>query len=145
MADSRHEAVWDWLTACPLIQDLFFNFAQGEPDSTQLIPSERIIEEYIDGSSLRRYDVELARFLPISFEPNDTGNIDMLLDVEALADWVAAQDDAGNLPEFPAGETVLEISVVPSASGFAAAQDGIRARYVIPFQIEYRKEARTNG
>ena len=51
--------MWDWLLGCPYIQDLFFNFAQSDDGDAALVPSEAVLQEFIDGSSLRSYDVAL--------------------------------------------------------------------------------------
>ena len=136
MAD-RHTAVFEWLLGCPLIRDLFVNASQSDPEDTQLIPAETVLAEYLDGSTLRRYDVDLVRILPVSFEPNDQTNISALLDMDALAAWVDARDASGDFPSFPPGETALQITVHAAGAGFMAAQDGNRAKYVIPFSIEY--------
>lgn len=145
MADSKHNAVWEWLMECPMIRKMFFNFSKSDLEDTVLIPSDSIVEKYIDGSTLRHYDVELVRFMPVSFDANDAANITALMDVEALAEWVEQQNEARNFPEFPPGETVQEITAMPSESGYVAAQDGSRAKYMIPFQIEYVKEAKIHG
>lgn len=145
MADSKHNAVWEWLMECPMIRNMFFNFSQSDLEDTVLIPSDSIVERYIDGSTLRHYDVELVRFMPVSFDANDAANITVLMDVEALAEWVEQQNDARNFPEFPPGEAVQEITAMPSESGYVAAQDGNRAKYMIPLQIEYVKEAKIHG
>lgn len=140
MANSKHEAVMTWLAGCPHIRDLFFNFSQTEDDDTQLIPSESIIEEYNDGSSLRSYECALTRYMTCSDEPNDEQNIIDLVDFDKVAEWVEDQNDAGNFPEFPEGCSVMEIGVSPNESGYIAALEGERARYMIQFSIEYIRE-----
>ena len=139
MATNKHEAVWDWIQTCPHIKDLFFNFSQSDPEDTALIPSETVLAKYIDGSSLRRYDCALTRILRCSFEPNDTANIDSVVDFEQIVAWLEEQNENGNFPEFPDGETPHEIFVSPNESGFAVAQDLSAAKYMLQFQIEYMK------
>lgn len=139
MANNKHSAVWDWLQTCPHIKDLFFNFSQSDPGDTALIPSDTVINEFIDGSSLRRYDCALTRIISCTFEPNDTANIDAVTEFEQIHAWIQQQNDAGNLPEFPEGETPYEIFVLPSESGYAVAQDLSSAKYMLQFQIEYMK------
>lgn len=132
MPQTRHEAVWDWLQTCPYIGDLFFNATRAEDGNTQLVPSESVVAEYIDGSKVYHYDVALTRVMPLSNDPNDTYNMDTLIDFEQVAAWIDA-----NLPIFPTGYTVYSAQVVPSMSGFIAAQDTESAKYMIQFQIEY--------
>ncbi len=145
MATNKHDAVMAWLRTCPHIADLFFAFSHSDDGDTQLIPAESVIAEYIDGSTLRRYDCALTRFAACSFEPNDGANIEELMDFDRISEWIEAQYEAGNLPEFPAGETVQEISVLPNASGYFVAQDEDSAKLMIQFQIDYLKEATRHG
>lgn len=132
MPETRHEAVWEWLLGCPYIGDLFFNATRAEDGNTQLVPSESVIASYIDGSKVYHYDVALTRVMPLSNDPNDTYNLDALIDFEQIADWIEE-----NPPVFPEGYIVYSAEVVPSMSGFIAAQDTESAKYMLQFQIEY--------
>lgn len=136
-AKSKHEAVWNWLKGCARIERVFFNFAEADDGNTAFIPSDSLRAEYIDGTQERRYAVELARYLPVSYEADDAGNIAMQEDVDAIADWIRAQAEAGNYPEFPDNCRVTEISVLETEAGYAVAQDGRMAKYMLPFEIDY--------
>lgn len=138
---SKHEAVWNWLLTCPHIGDMFFNASRAEDGNTQLVPSDSLVAEYINGSSLRNYNCALSRFLSYSYDPNDDANIDAVVDLEAVADWVEQQNRARTLPEFPDG-IVNEARVLPNESGYMVAQDATLAKYMLQFQIEYIKEGR---
>lgn len=145
MNDTKHSAVWDWLAACPHIADLFFNLSQTDAGDTALVPSETVAMTFIDGSTLRQYNVALTRIMPCSFEPNDMTNLANLVDFEQLADWVDEQNAGQAFPAFPEGSVVQEIRVLPNESGFMVAQDGTFCKYMLQFQIEYVKEANNYG
>ena len=98
-----------------------------------------VLETYIDGSQRRRYSFELIRFLPASFEANDTSNIEMLEDIEVISNWVQDQAAAGNLPVLPEGYSAEDINVLDEYAGYVAGQDGDMAKYMIPFAIDYQK------
>ena len=136
---NKHKAVWEWLKTCPHIQDLFFNSARAEDGSTQLIPSESVVETYLDGTSVRSYNCTLVRFMPISFEPNDEANIEDLVDFDKVSEWVEEQNETRNYPAFPEGQTVQEIAVSPNESGYMAMLEMGIAKYMLQFQIEYLK------
>lgn len=138
--DNKHRAVWAWLMGCPHIRDLFFNCAQSDGGDAALVPSESVLQEYIDGSSLRSYDVALTRVAPCSFEPNDAQNIDQLAEFEQLKMWIEAQRATGCYPAFPEGEIVQEIALLPCEGGFVAAQDARSCKYMLQFRIEYLKK-----
>lgn len=97
------------------------------------------MEEYIDGSSRRRYDCVLTRIMTCSFDPNDTANIDAVTEFEKIHEWLRRQNDSGNFPRFPQGERPDEIIVLPDESGYVVAQDLTAAKYMLQFQIEYQK------
>jgi len=137
--DSRHQAVWDWLRTCPHITDLFFNFSQSDVGDTSLVTSEDVAAQYIDGSKLMRYECALVRVLPASFEPNDVTNLEAALDLDELEQWIDEQNDAGAFPAFPERLPVQEILLHPNTSGFAVAEDGESAKYMLQFSIEYLK------
>lgn len=140
MADTRHEAVWDWLLTCPHIGDFFFNASRAEDGNTMLIPSESVLVTYIDGSTLNKYNCALTRFLAYSPDPNDETNLIALIDFEKISSWIEDQIEVGNVPDFPSGYVLTDISVLPSESGFMVAQDMTQAKYMIQFQIEYIRE-----
>ena len=144
MANSRHEAVWDWLMACPHIRDLFFNFSQSNNGDTVLAPltayQDTVTRAFVDGSSECQYDFTLVRFDAVSFEPNDQQNIEVLCDIEAIAAWVETQAAADNYPAFPLGCVIQSIEALPSNTGYVAARDEHGAKYMLQFRIEYIKE-----
>lgn len=137
MASDKHSAVWDWLQTCPLIGDLFFNAIDPKDGNTCLVPSDQLVTEYIDGSSLRNYNCALTRYQKFSSDPNDMVNIEAVTDLEALGEWVEEQLNEGNLPKFPENMQITDISVLPNSSGYMVAQDFTQAKYMIEFQIEY--------
>lgn len=140
MNSSIHQALWEWFAQCASITKLFFNFSGSEDSDTVISTSgDVVLVNYIDGSQRRRYSFELIRYLPATFEANDTGNIEMLEEVEAVTEWVQQQVAAGNLPVFPDGYATEEIAVLDEYAGFVAAQDGNIAKYMIPFAIDYTK------
>lgn len=143
MDTNKHLAVWEWLRTCPHIGDMFFNASRAEDGHTELVPSDQVVASYIDGSSLRHYNCALSRYLAYSNDPNDEANITAVVDLEAVADWMEEQEDAGTLPEIPDG-VVTEVRVLPAESGYMVAQDGTLAKYMLQFQIEYVKEARNH-
>lgn len=140
MANSIHNSLWEWFLQCQSITKLFFNFSGAEDGDTAIVTSgDSVIEEYIDKSQRRQYAFELTRFLPISFEENDSGNVAMMEDTETIVQWVRDQCASGNYPVFPEGCVVEEVIVLDNYTGYVAAQDGNTAKYMIPFAIEYMK------
>ena len=140
----KHLAVWEWLISCPEIKNMFFNFSEGNTGDTVIIPdstyNDDIIRSFADGSCERYYTFTIVRFQRFSVTANDVENIETLIDIEKIADWVEAQNDIGNYPEFPGGDTINNISVLPFANGGLAGSDNESAKYMFSVQIEYLHE-----
>ena len=138
---SIHRAVWDWLGGCAGIGRRFFNFGTARSGGAVLMPSDVSDgPDYIDGSRRRAYSVELVRVLPLTLEPEDTGNIDMLEEMDAIAAWIEAKAAAGEYPELPEGCRVTGIDVFDPQAVTAMALDGALARYALSFTIHYIRQ-----
>lgn len=142
-ATSIHEALWEWFLQCAKITKLYFNFSGTDDGDTAIATSgDSMIDEYIDGSQRRRYSFDLVRYLPFTDVENDAGNVEMMEDVDAIIQWVEEQNAAGNLPELPNSCAAESVRVLDEYAGYVAAQDDSRAKYMIPFAIEYLKGAK---
>lgn len=134
-------AAADYLMACPLLRAGAFRIdALGDEPTEYSIDVgtfNPIIEEYIDGSSDRRYVLD--------FNSREQYDLDRVQNIanstfyEDLTDWLDEQNRAGNLPDLPEGchaETIAPIS-----SGFLLSENGTSARYQIQIQITYHKDS----
>lgn len=139
MKDNRHEAVLDWIRECPTITDIFFNFSDGENGDTVLVPqtshNDTIIQEYVDGSSERAYEFTIICIEAYSTVPNSTENLEILMDVDSIAEWVEQQNEIGNFPEFPTNCSIASVECVTDDS--LAAMDETGAKYMLQFRILY--------
>ena len=139
-ATSIHDALWEWFLQCAKITKLYFNFSGTDDGDTAIATSgDTLIAEYIDGSQRRKYAFDLVRYLPFTEAENDAGNVAMMEDVDAIIQWAEEQNAAGNLPELPDGYAAESVRVLDEYAGYVAAQDESRAKYMIPFAIDYIK------
>ena len=134
--------MWNWLRECPRIRDLYFSFGEAKRGATVLAPvtafADEFDREFIDGGGLKHCDFALIRFETID-PPPDGGaeNVEILLDVGALAEWIADQNDAGAFPDFPEDCLITGVHVLPSGAGGIAAHDEYSAQYMLQFRVEY--------
>lgn len=146
MADTIHEAVWEWLLTCPHIRDLYFNYAAQKNGATVLSPltayRDAVVTEYTSQVSERQYDFALIRFAVLSDAPNSDENMAVLVDAEQLAEWVDAQEALGNYPALPQGCTPIGISVAAPGKGYFTVRSEADAKYQFQFAVRYlyRKE-----
>lgn len=134
---SINGAVWDWLQSCPHLGDMFFSAGLAERGDTVLVPSCEIAEKYIDGTALYRYTASLTRILPISNDPNDTFNIDTVVDADKVGIWVEERCESGDLPILPDGYALDDVQLLPHTGGWVMAQDQTQMKYMLEFQIDY--------
>ena len=140
---TMHEAVWDWLLTCPHIHELFLGFATAQEGGTVLVPLTACVDsaerEFVDGSSIRNYDLTIVRFCLYSAASDGRENLDALASLAKLAEWVTAQSAQGNRPVLPAGCTPLNAEVLPGGDFMNALDEG-GAKYTLQIRIRYEKE-----
>ena len=131
--------MWDWLRTCPSVKKLSFNYGTEGSHSMILRPTRTVEADYAGGEKLYNYTVELVVYKPLTFDPNDSGNIDMLESVDEISDWLQEQIENENYPILPEGYIFSDFSIYENQTEFAIAQDGMFAKYVVPFTIQYLK------
>jgi hypothetical protein len=85
------------------------------------LPGARIIESYIDGSSLRQFAFALQSMESIA---DDAARQEAHEFYEALADWFETQTKAGVLPSLGAGKTAQTIEALQSGFLFEFGESG---------------------
>lgn len=145
MADSIIQAVTDYFADCPLLKDGVFRVdalgANGIEYVVETGTFDPILQNYVDGSSERQYQ--------FSFGSREYYSMDRLQNIESsafyekLADWVEEQSLRGILPELPDGMTAEELNVL--SAGYIFDLSMKNARYQIPLQLVYFKEAYKDG
>lgn len=140
MLTGKTRAVFDWLLTWPQLDGyLKANAILAEPDSASfnVIPNERVLEEFIDGTARRRYTFQLKMVLPWS-----DGYDGVNLAAEALAsswhDWVSAQFAAGNVPLWEAEITDIRPTENAPGLNFVYQEEGL-AEYVFEAEIRYEE------
>ncbi len=73
------------------------------------IPGNRIIETYLDGSSLREY---AFAFRSMESTADDLARIESSSFYESFADWLETQTEAGSLPEMDSGQIAERIEAL---------------------------------
>ena len=122
-ADATQTTVIDYLMDCPVIRDnpLFFNFAEIEDNNKQIVTTatdKRIEQPYIDGSVLKRYTFTIIDYRSVIYDAivpipgYDNENVQDMLDVQGIIDWIDEQNDNYNFPNFGEDCIVEEISTM---------------------------------
>lgn len=148
---NRYEAMLAYLAGCPAMEGVFsFQAGNAGSDTIQVLTEAGDAQNnrtFIDGSVEKRFDFTVAFYKPV----NHTGyvldmgtanlNLEGILDVQQLIDWLDAQNAARNYPDF--GEK-KQIDSVRSMNNepMLAWIDGEHysppiAKYTVTVRVEY--------
>lgn len=157
MANDKNKAMVDYLLQCTYIKNnpLFFNFGNAKDGTSQLIISSNDVAQdnaFVDGSVLRRYTCNLLVYKSISYNPIVTANvtttvnpypnenIEELVDVQEILDWVTAQNRAQQFPDFGVDckvDSIEALTTNPTMSGVNSSITPALATYNISIRVTY--------
>ena len=147
----KNQAIIDFLMECPQIafNSTYFNFTNAKDNSKSIITdgNDRAINRpYIDGSVQKRYTFTIIDFrsmtdLAIPKDPSLVNeNVEELLDVQGIIDWVTDKADNLEFPDF--GEECLiddmrTTSNNPILNGVDSTGSPRLAKYSMSIIIDY--------
>lgn len=148
----KNKAVIDFLMTCPYLADnpMFFNFVQAKDNNKQIVTITNDVatqKPYIDGSVMKRYSFSLIDYKSISYNPlvNLSGgltdeNVEDMLDVQNILDWVMEQANIRNFPDFGEINFIDDMRATSENPMFNGADVSVQpalAKYSITIQIDY--------
>jgi len=147
----KNQAIIDYLITCPKIQDnpLYFNFIHGNEDDKQIITTgnEKTIDRpYVDGSVLKRFTFTIIDFKSVAYRAvvkdgiHVDENVEDILQVQDIIDWIDEQNEARNFPNFGEDCIVESISTTannPNLNGVDSNVSPALAKYSISIQVNY--------
>lgn len=101
--------------------------------SIEEVPSDIVIQKYVDGSSKRQYVFVFAS--RESYSEDVIDNINNSGFYEDFAEWLEEQNNNNNLPSIGDNKEVLKIEAI--TNGYAFKTDVDTARYQIQCRIIY--------
>ena len=128
---------------------MFFNFLNAEDTSKQIITqanSKVLNQRFIDGSVMRRYTFTIVDFRSVAYQPVPkvegyvSENVEELLDVQGIMDWVNEQAKLRNFPDF--GEDCIidnmeTITENPNLNGIDTQVTPALAKYSMSIRIDF--------
>lgn len=147
----KNKAVINFLITCPVIYNspLYFNFINAENDNKQFITVANDIavhQPYIDGSVLKQYTFTLIDFKSVAYNPivkttgYDDENVADMLQVQEIIDWITAQNELRNYPNFGLDNYIDNMVVLtdnPNLNSIDTTVSPALARYSITIRITY--------
>lgn len=153
----KNQAVIDYLLQCPQIaaNSLYFQYGELKDNSKQIITQgndKSLNHTYIDGSILKRFTFTIIDYRSIVAQAIPkvanitTENVEEILDVQAIIDWISEQEDLRNYPDFGNDCEIQEIRAVtenPNLNGIDTSMSIAMAKYSVSIQIEYLDISKT--
>lgn len=152
----KNQAIIDYLITCPKIQEnpLYFNFIHGNEDDKQIITTsnDKVIDKpYVDGSVMKRFTFTIIDFKSVAYRaivkdgsrPDE--NVEDLLQVQEIIDWIDEQNEARNFPNFGEDCIVENITTTannPNLNGVDSNVSPALAKYSISIQVNYIDESK---
>lgn len=147
----KNQAVIDFLITCPQIQSnpLYFNFLNAKDGNKQLISSgndRSVNKPYIDGSVQKQFTFTLIDYRSIAYQAvvKQQGyvneNVEEVLDVQAVMDWINEQNEIRNYPNFGTDCVIDEMRTLtdnPNLNGVDTSITPALAKYSMSIQIDY--------
>lgn len=147
----KNQAIIDFLLNCPQIayNPVFFNAINAKDNDKQIITQANDVSlnsKYIDGSILKRYIFTLIDFRSVIYQPLPkvegyvNENVEEMLDVQSIMDWVNEQADLQNYPDFGENCIIDSMSTTsdnPNLNGIDTNVTPALAKYSMSIQIDY--------
>lgn len=147
----KNKAIIEYLFGCPTIANnpLFFNFAEAEDNNKQIITAandKKLSKPYIDGSVLKLFTFTIIDYRSVIYQalvndpnyPNE--NVEEILDVQSIIDWIETQNDLCNYPDFGSDclvEQIQALSDSPNLNGVDTSGSPSLAKYSVSIQVQY--------
>lgn len=147
----KNQAVIDFLLNCPQIRDnpLFFNAINAKDNNKEIITvsNEKTAQTpFIDGGIAKQFTFTIIDFRSVSYQAivKQTGyvheNVEEMLDVQGIIDWVMEQDKAHIYPDFGSDciiDSMTPTTDNPSLNSIDNSASPALAKYSMSIKIEY--------
>lgn len=138
---SKHVIMQQWVQQFLTDNYLYFESADAYPNVRMIVPN---YGEFTRTTDICGFKYKSYSFVFIGYEQMDTGTSDVnthnLELMDSFNDWLVAQQEALNFPDF--GEKCSEYEIVPlqnMANLAMVSEDGL-AKYMLGVRIDYKEE-----
>lgn len=139
---NKYQAIIEWLKEyVPLNQWIYFNVTIAETDilSVSSVQSQRVLEEFIDGS--KRVEFLFGIALAKEFDNGTSDiNLEAYQEFENISTWIETQNEEENYPDFGEGITIESVEVLETAPSITVDNQNSIARYQGQYKITFIQE-----
>ena len=158
MSIDKNKAIIEYLTntttGCPKIvaNPVFFNFSEAKNNNKQIIATsnEKAVQKpFIDGSVLKQYTFTIIDYKSITYQAivkiigttaYNNENVEEMLEVQDIIDWITEQNDNRHFPNFGSDCIIEEITALtenPRLNGVDISASPALARYSVSIKVTY--------
>lgn len=135
------ESIRDFVSGCPYLGEytsLLVDRLEGEVSSYSIepVPCTPIVKQYVNGTSIRRYEFHFASTEAYTAEVLD--QISNSEFYEHFATWLERRSRAKQLPDMGDGKVPMKIEAL--TPGYITSADETTARYVIQCRLTYMQD-----
>lgn len=139
------ERIKEYMETCPFFVNLEpfgvdFLSSNLNTSSIEKVPTKKIIESYVDGSSRRQFTFVLASRFNYSDEIRN--NIENSGFFENFENWIDENNEDRIFPDLGSDKTVEEIELLTDGYLFNVAEGMNTARYQIQLRIIYEQKSK---
>lgn len=137
---TKHETILEWFKGCPYIPlHLYFNAVQGIDSCVSLVTeaSDNTIVEYIDGTSIKQYNIALVHMQSNDIDGTSDTNISNLIKTDSIREWIEQQNKAKKFPDLGDNCTVTDVKALQDMPNLAYTTETGIAKYIIQVRFDY--------
>lgn len=139
MAVNKHAAMQEWLKTSPALPGtLLFDFLGEEQDAVSITPvvTEEWVKRYSRSNGIRKYTFQVQVMLARSAS-TDTMNTDNMAVLDAIGEWIEAQQAAQNFPDFGPGVSDYTFALADNMGTMMMSYENGFAKYGIAATVSY--------
>lgn len=139
---NKEERLLEWAGQNPHLTDnLKMTWLSEHSGSCSVVPvsGEAVVEEYVDGSKLKRYDFILQVLFSVS-DSDDGINVENMFTLRQWQDWIEEMEREGNYPDFGVGCGNYKLQNLSNTPQLAQVYDNGAAKYQFPARLLYTEE-----
>jgi len=133
---NKEESLLNWIKN--FNDEIKLNWLSNSENSFAIVPigGEEVIEAYIDGSNLKKYDFYVQIMLEIS-KNDDDKNTENSQKIREFQEWIEERNELNDYPDFGVNCFDYELINLSDISQVAQIYENGFAKYQIPVRIKY--------
>ena len=139
---NKEERLLEWAGQNPYLTDnLKMTWLSEHSGSCSIVPvsGEAVVETYVDGSALKRYDFIFQMMFSLS-DTDDDVNVENMFTLRQWQNWIDCMEFDGIYPDFGYNCGNYKLQNLSNMPQIAQVFDNCTAKYQFPARLVYTEE-----